>query len=64
MGVGKKRVYRIMDRPPPVLRTGLLGGEGPMIDKNSPLGKRLLGLVFVLVILQHQDQQLHFGKVQ
>lgn len=38
-----------MDRPPPVLRTGLLGGEGPTIDKNSPLGKRLLGLVFVLV---------------
>ena len=39
-----------MDHPPPVLRTGLVG-DGPTakIDKHSPMGKRLVGLVFVLV---------------
>lgn len=39
-----------MDQPPPVLRTGLVGdGPAVKIDKQSPMAKRLLGLVFVLV---------------
>ena len=39
-----------MDQPPHVLRTGLVGdGPAVKIDKHSPMAKRLLGLVFVLV---------------
>ena len=39
-----------MDQPPHVLRTGLVGdGPAVKIDKQSPMAKRLLGLVFVLV---------------
>lgn len=37
-----------MEKPPPVLRTGLID-DGAKIDKTSALGKRLISTVFVLV---------------
>ena len=39
-----------MEIPPPSLRTGLADDVSPpKIDRNSPLGQRLISLVFVLV---------------
>lgn len=38
-----------MQNPPPVLRTGFGDAPGQKIDKNSPMGKRLISTVFVLV---------------
>ena len=38
-----------MEKPPSSLRTGFGGANAKGIDKNSPLGKRLISLVFVLV---------------
>lgn len=38
-----------MQNTPPVMRTGLLGAPTQKIDKCSPLGKRLISLIFVLV---------------
>jgi hypothetical protein len=38
-----------MQTPPPVLRTGFGESIGGKIDKNSPVGRRLISTVFVLV---------------
>lgn len=38
-----------MEKPPPTIRTGLGTGSSKKIEKTSPMGQRLIGLVFVLI---------------
>ena len=39
-----------MENTPPIMRTGLMGNSNEItVDRHSPLGQRLISLVFVLV---------------